>query len=100
MGEYSGAICPKCGTTQKTLLEALKGLKRMSEKYQDLWLVFALDGNGITAIHAADTTNSEAVHHRKQLLTESPSRTVPFIRVWIEKAVTNHLFGIGGIKVT
>ncbi len=81
--------------------EKLKYLEaKMAYKYQDLWLVFALDGNGMTAIHAVDTKNSQAVDHRKALLRESPRRKVPFVRVWIEKAVTNHLFGIRGIKVS
>ncbi len=81
--------------------EKLKYLEaKMAYKYQDIWLVFALDGNGMTAIHAVDTKNSQAVDHRLALLRESPKRKVPFVRVWIEKAVTNHLFGIPGIKVS
>lgn len=73
----------------------------MRIKYGDIWLVWALDTNGLTTLHAVSSANSEAIELRDSLnwrINPPPkSHVVPLIRVWIEKAVTNHLFGDEGL---
>lgn len=70
------------------------------ERYLTIWLVWALDEHGNTTLHAITTTNSAANYYRKLLKEETKIGLLNFrfIKVWVEKAVTNHLFGYEGIE--
>lgn len=59
--------------------------------HDPVWLVWSLNIQGLTILHAVDTSQELAERHRK-LLLEDAFLGQATIRAWIDKVDTNHFY--------
>lgn len=67
--------------------------KMIGEDRQPIYLVWGMNDRGLVSLRAICTTQAYATLYRKGLAGQ-----IGTIRVWVEKTITNHLFGEGAVE--